>query len=68
MNLFRTKPIAADVAADTGMRRDLNAFDLTMLALIVIGSLPLQLWRSPLEMKPSKPTKSAPGDAEPQPA
>ena len=46
----------------------LLAFDLTMLALIFIGALPLHLWRSPLESKPAKPTKPAPGGAEPQPA
>jgi len=46
----------------------LLAFDLTMLALIFIGALPLHLWRSPLENKPTRPTKAAPGGAEPQPA
>jgi hypothetical protein len=46
----------------------LLAFDLTMLALIFIGALPLHLWRSPLEGKPARPTKAAPGGAEPQPA
>ncbi|HUS23566.1 MAG TPA: amino acid permease [Candidatus Binatia bacterium] len=39
MDLFRTKPIQQDVAADTGMRRDLNAFDLTMLGIgAIIGA------------------------------
>ncbi len=39
MNLFRTKAIATDPAADTGMRRDLTAFDLTMLGIgAIIGA------------------------------
>jgi APA family basic amino acid/polyamine antiporter len=39
MSLFRTKPVATDPAADTGMRRDLNAFDLTMLGIgAIIGA------------------------------
>jgi basic amino acid/polyamine antiporter, APA family len=39
MNLFRTKAITADAAAATGMRRDLNAFDLTMLGIgAIIGA------------------------------
>ena len=39
MNLFRTKPIAKDPAADTGLKRDLNAFDLTMLGIgAIIGA------------------------------
>jgi ABC-type transport system involved in cytochrome c biogenesis permease subunit len=46
----------------------LLAFDLTMVALIIIGSLPLSLWRSPLEGGASKTPKAAPGGAEPQPA
>jgi len=38
MSLFRTKPITSS-AADTGMRRDLNAFDLTMLGIgAIIGA------------------------------
>ncbi len=38
MNLFRTKPITSS-AADTGMRRDLTAFDLTMLGIgAIIGA------------------------------
>ncbi|EDY20915.1 cytochrome c assembly protein [Chthoniobacter flavus Ellin428] len=43
-------------------------FDGTMLALIIIGMLPLNLWRSPLEGDTSKKAKPAPGGAEPQPA
>ncbi len=38
MSLFRTKPITSS-AADTGMRRDLTAFDLTMLGIgAIIGA------------------------------
>src|ERR1700692_1135448 len=37
MNLFRTKPI--DVNADTGLKRCLGAFDLTMLGIgCIIGT------------------------------
>src|SRR5688572_16403913 len=37
MNLLRTKPI--DITADTGLRRDLTAFDLTMLGIgAIIGA------------------------------
>src|SRR6202034_4051989 len=37
MSLFRTKPI--DVNADTGLKRCLNAFDLTMLGIgCIIGT------------------------------
>jgi APA family basic amino acid/polyamine antiporter len=37
MNLMRTKPI--DISADTGMRRELTAFDLTMLGIgAIIGA------------------------------
>ncbi|MEP6673039.1 MAG: cytochrome c biogenesis protein CcsA [Chthoniobacter sp.] len=45
-------------------------FDGAMLLLIAIGMLPLNLWRSPLEGKPSKTDKSStpPGGAQPQPA
>lgn len=45
----------------------LITFDIFMVALIIIGSLPFNLWRSPLEGTPklSKPVTS---DAEPQPA
>jgi hypothetical protein len=46
----------------------LLSFDGAMLLLIAIGALPLHLWRSPLEGRPSKPSTAAPGDAEPQPA
>jgi ABC-type transport system involved in cytochrome c biogenesis permease subunit len=46
----------------------LLAFDVTMVALIIIGALPLHLWRSPLEGRASKSSKSAPTGAEPQPA
>ena len=39
MNLFRTKPVDKNPAADTGLRRDLNAFDLTMLGIgAIIGA------------------------------
>jgi basic amino acid/polyamine antiporter, APA family len=39
MSLFRTKPVGRDVGADTGLRRDLNAFDLTMLGIgAIIGA------------------------------
>jgi basic amino acid/polyamine antiporter, APA family len=39
MNLFRTKAITMDAAGNTGMRRDLNAFDLTMLGIgAIIGA------------------------------
>jgi len=39
MSLFRTKPVDKNPAADTGMRRDLNAFDLTMLGIgAIIGA------------------------------
>jgi len=39
MSLFRTKPIAKDPAADTGLKRDLTAFDLTMLGIgAIIGA------------------------------
>jgi len=40
-------------------------FDSAMAALIIIGMLPFNLWRSPLE---SQASKSAPGGAQPQPA
>jgi len=47
----------------------LLTFDVVMVGLIVIGTLPPQFWRSPLESKPSKPSKSPPpGGAQPQPA
>jgi hypothetical protein len=32
----------------------LLTFDVAMVALIVIGALPLHFWRSPLEAAPSK--------------
>lgn len=39
MSLFRTKAISADLQADTGLRRTLNAFDLTMLGIgAIIGA------------------------------
>ena len=39
MSLFRTKPIDRSPAANTGLRRDLNAFDLTMLGIgAIIGA------------------------------
>ncbi|MGQ0585751.1 MAG: amino acid permease [Gammaproteobacteria bacterium] len=39
MNLFRTKPVTQDPSANTGLRRDLNAFDLTMLGIgAIIGA------------------------------
>jgi basic amino acid/polyamine antiporter, APA family len=39
MSLFRTKPVTSDPAADTGMRRDLTAFNLTMLGIgAIIGA------------------------------
>src|ERR1051326_4560566 len=39
MDLMRTKPIDNDPAADTGLRRDLNWFDLTMLGIgAIIGA------------------------------
>lgn len=39
MNLFRTKAITTDAAGSTGMRRDLTAFDLTMLGIgAIIGA------------------------------
>ena len=39
MSLFRTKPIAEDAAADTGLKRSLSAFDLTMLGIgAIIGA------------------------------
>ncbi len=39
MSLFRTKPVDQNPAADTGLRRDLNAFDLTMLGIgAIIGA------------------------------
>ncbi|MBK8163451.1 MAG: amino acid permease [Gammaproteobacteria bacterium] len=39
MNLFRTKPINADMYCDTGLRRCLSAFDLTMLGIgAIIGA------------------------------
>jgi basic amino acid/polyamine antiporter, APA family len=39
MNLFRTKAITTDASGDTGMRRDLTAFDLTMLGIgAIIGA------------------------------
>ncbi|MGH8443080.1 MAG: amino acid permease [Nevskiaceae bacterium] len=39
MNLFRTKPVTQDASANTGLRRDLNAFDLTMLGIgAIIGA------------------------------
>jgi APA family basic amino acid/polyamine antiporter len=39
MSLFRTKPVDKNPAGDTGMRRDLNAFDLTMLGIgAIIGA------------------------------
>ncbi|HEY3897103.1 MAG TPA: cytochrome c biogenesis protein CcsA [Chthoniobacter sp.] len=47
----------------------LLAFDITMLALIIIGCLPLHLWRSPMETGKSTPEKpNPPRGAEPQPA
>jgi APA family basic amino acid/polyamine antiporter len=39
MSLFRTKPINHDPHADTGLKRSLNAFDLTMLGIgAIIGA------------------------------
>src|ERR1044071_9505104 len=39
MNLMRTKPVTAGVAADTGLKRDLNAFDLMMRGIgAIIGA------------------------------
>jgi len=39
MNLFRTKAINADMYCDTGLRRCLSAFDLTMLGIgAIIGA------------------------------
>lgn len=39
MSLFRTKPVDQNPAANTGLRRDLNAFDLTMLGIgAIIGA------------------------------
>lgn len=39
MNLFRTKPINADAYCDTGLRRCLNAWDLTLLGIgAIIGA------------------------------
>jgi APA family basic amino acid/polyamine antiporter len=39
MSLFRTKPIEKNVDADTGMRRDLTAFNLVMLGIgAIIGA------------------------------
>ncbi|MDR3416314.1 MAG: amino acid permease [Nevskia sp.] len=39
MSLFRTKAIAHDIEADTGLKRSLNAFDLTMLGIgAIIGA------------------------------
>ena len=39
MSLFRTKAIAADLEADTGLHRSLNAFDLTMLGIgAIVGA------------------------------
>ena len=39
MSLFRTKAIVADVEADTGLKRSLNAFDLTLLGIgAIIGA------------------------------
>ncbi len=39
MSLFRTKPINADLYADTGLRRCLTAFDLTLLGIgAIIGA------------------------------
>ncbi len=39
MNLFRTKPINADIAADSGLKRCLGAFDLTLLGIgAIIGA------------------------------
>jgi len=39
MNLFRTKPINADMYCDTGLRRCLTAFDLTLLGIgAIIGA------------------------------
>src|SRR6185295_16622254 len=39
MSLFRTKPVARGAAGNTGLRRDLNAFDLTMLGIgAIIGA------------------------------
>ena len=41
----------------------------TMILLIVIGCLPLHLWRSPMESSATPPAKPAPpGGAEPEPA
>lgn len=39
MSLFRTKPIDTDLSRDTGLRRSLGAFDLTLLGIgTVIGA------------------------------
>lgn len=39
MDLFRTKPINADIYGDTGLRRCLNAWDLTLLGIgAIIGA------------------------------
>lgn len=39
MNLLRTKAIVGDINTDTGLKRDLNAFDLTMLGIgAIIGA------------------------------
>jgi len=43
-------------------------FDGGMALLIIIGALPLHLWRSPLETGAAKPGKAPPEGAEPQPA
>jgi hypothetical protein len=46
----------------------LLAFVGTMLALIIIGCLPLRFWSSPMEKAPAKPEKLPPGTAAPVPA
>src|ERR1041384_4784289 len=39
MNLMRTKPVTAGIADGTGLKRDLNAFDLMMLGIgAIIGA------------------------------
>lgn len=39
MSLFRTKPIESDLGKDTGLKRSLNAFDLTLLGIgAIIGA------------------------------
>jgi len=43
-------------------------FDSAMAALIIIGCLPFNLWRSPLESGVSKAGKSSLGSAVPRPA